>query len=77
MNRREALQQLILLVGAGVAAPALLRGSLAQAAQPSQARFFTQPQLLVVSEVAEIMIPRTATPGERLSGCPGSSTWCC
>lgn len=71
MNRREALQRLILLVGAGVAAPALLRGSLAQAAQPSPARFFTPSQLRVVGEVAEIMIPRTATPGAQDVGVPG------
>jgi gluconate 2-dehydrogenase gamma chain len=70
INRREALQQLILLVGAGVAAPALLRGNSAHAAQQPQRRFFSPSQALLVTEVAEIMIPRTATPGAKDVGVP-------
>jgi hypothetical protein len=70
MTRREALQQLILLVGAGAAAPALLRGGRAHAGPQAPAKFFTPSQALLVSEVAEIMIPRTATPGAKDVGVP-------
>jgi gluconate 2-dehydrogenase gamma chain len=75
MNRREALQQVAWLMGGAVSAPAIL-GVLSGCSPKSQPGvawkpvFLTEGQGAVVAEVAELMIPRTDTPGAGDVGVP-------
>jgi len=74
MNRREALRQVAWLMGGAVSAPALL-GLLngCTAKQPVagwKPVFLSEEQGAIVAEIAEIMIPRTDTPGAKDVGIP-------
>jgi gluconate 2-dehydrogenase gamma chain len=75
MNRREALKQAALLMGGTLCACSILgieKGYCAGASLSTARRtsVFTAPQLEVVSRVAEIIIPRTDTPGAIDVGVP-------
>ena len=68
MNRREAIRRVALLMGGAVSAPAILGVLAGCKAEPDtgvawKPVFLTAAQAAVVAEVAEIMIPRTDTPG--------------
>jgi hypothetical protein len=66
MDRRALLRSAILLVGGSLAG---LPGELlAQSAKP--ARFFTPAQFATLSEAADIIVPRTDTPGAKDAGVP-------
>lgn len=73
MNRREALERAGLVLGYAVSAPVLLgilKGCKAVEELPYKPVFFNEEQARVVSEIAEIMIPRTDTPGAKEAGVP-------
>ena len=66
MNRREALQQVAWLMGGAISAPAVLgvlSGCTPKAGASWKPAFLTEAQGAMVAEVAELMIPRTETPG--------------
>ena len=73
MSRREALQHAAWLMGGVLSYPSIvgiLNGCSATSAADFQPVFFTAAQGALVSELAEIMIPRTATPGAKDVGVP-------
>ncbi|MFL6550891.1 MAG: gluconate 2-dehydrogenase subunit 3 family protein [Povalibacter sp.] len=74
MNRRELLQQVAYLMGGAVSAPTLLglmSGCSAKQSAPGwKPAFLSEEQGALVSEVAEMMIPRTDTPGAKDVGVP-------
>ena len=74
MNRREALKRVAWLMGGTVSTSAILalrNGYSATKPPGSQSSFVSSPQADVVSAVAEIIIPRTDTPGAIDVGVPG------
>lgn len=74
MDRREALRKTTLLMGAAVSASALtgiLQGCKATPELTYKPVFFTEDQARIVTEVAEIIIPKTDTPGAKDVGVPG------
>ena len=77
MSRRDAIRHVALLMGGAVSAPAILGLLSGCSAEPDadadaewKPKFLTQAQGALVAEVAEIMIPRTDTPGARDVGIP-------
>lgn len=73
MDRREALKRTALLMGGVVSAPAILGVLKGCSAKPDinwKPEFLTEDQASVVSEVAEIIIPKTDTPGAKDAGVP-------
>src|SRR4030088_2784831 len=74
MNRREALKRAAWLMGGTISASAILaieKGYSATASAGSKPAILKPPQGAIVSAVAEIMIPRTDTPGAIDAGVPG------
>ena len=74
MDRREALRKTALLMGVAVSASALtgiLQGCKASPELTYTPSFFSEDQARLVSEVADIIIPRTDTPGAKDAGVPG------
>ena len=74
INRRELLKRVAYLMGGAISAPAVLGVLQGCSAKKPSAQwtpaFFTAAQAALVSEVAEIMIPRTDTPGAKDVGVP-------
>lgn len=74
MNRREAIQRTALALGYAISAPALagvLNGCKAAPDLSYKPVFFTEDQARTVAELAEIIIPKTTTPGAKDAGVPG------
>ena len=68
MDRREALKRTALLMGGIVSAPAItgiLKGCTAKPGVDWKPAFLSSDQAWVVTDVAEIIIPRTDTPGAK------------
>ena len=73
MNRRDALKQAGLVLGFAISAPtlsAVLEGCKAKPDLAFQPQFLNADQAGLVSEVAEIIIPATDTPGAKAAGVP-------
>lgn len=74
MNRREVLQRTAAVLGYAVTGPAL--AGIMSGCKPTpeltyQPDFFTEAEALRVSLMAEILLPRTDTPGALDAGVPG------
>ncbi len=73
MDRREALRRTALLMGGVVSAPAImgvLQGCKAKPGLAWKPEFLNEDQASAVSQIAEIIIPRTDTPGAKDAGVP-------
>ncbi len=73
IDRREALRKTALLMGAAVSASAiagLLNGCKATPDLNYKPVFFTEDQARLVSELSEIIMPKTDTPGAKELGVP-------
>src|SRR3569833_2790704 len=71
--RREALKQVALLMGGTLCAYSILgieKGYCASQSTPKRTSNFNRSQLQLVSGVAEVIIPRTDTPGATDVGVP-------
>src|SRR5687767_15865810 len=73
MNRRELLQRVAILMGGAISAPAVLavlNGCSPKPGASWQPLFLSKEEGAVVEAVAELIIPRTDTPGARDVGVP-------
>ena len=73
LNRRELLQRVAGLMGGAISAPAVLGVLNGCSAKPSaswQPLFLSKEEGAMVEDVAELILPRTATPGARDVGVP-------
>jgi hypothetical protein len=73
MDRREALQRTAMMLGYAISAPALmgiLNGCKATPELAFKPLFLSEDMASLVAEVAEIIIPKTDTPGAKDAGVP-------
>jgi gluconate 2-dehydrogenase gamma chain len=73
MNRRELIQRVALLMGGAISAPAVLGVLNGCSPKPSASwhpQFLSTAEGAIVEEVAELILPRTDTPGARDVGVP-------
>ncbi len=73
MDRREALKRTAWLMGGVVSAPAIMGVLKGCSASPDinwKPEFFNEDQAGILSEIAEIIIPKTDTPGAKDVGVP-------
>lgn len=73
MNRREVIQKSVLALGYALSAPALagvLKGCAPKPDPNYKPVFFSEEQAAQVAEIAEIILPRTSTPGAKDVGVP-------
>ena len=74
MDRREALKRTAWLMGGVISAPAIagiLKGCTAKPTIDWKPEFLSNDQATLVTQVAEIIIPKTDTPGAKDVGVPG------
>ncbi|HYG21051.1 MAG TPA: gluconate 2-dehydrogenase subunit 3 family protein [Ohtaekwangia sp.] len=73
MDRREALKRTAWLMGGVVSAPAIMGVLKGCAAKPSvdwKPAFLSNEQATLITQVSEIIIPKTDTPGAKEAGVP-------
>jgi hypothetical protein len=72
MNRREAIQRATLVLGSAFSLPTLMAMDHWQAEKQVQVAGFTvtDQQKQIIAEVAEMIIPKTSTPGAKDTGVP-------
>lgn len=73
MNRREAIQRVALLMGGAISAPAMFGVLEGRAKEPGpdwKPAVLDKEEFAVVSRIADIMLPRTDTPGALDAGVP-------
>jgi hypothetical protein len=73
MNRRELLQRVAMLMGGAISAPAaiaVLNGCSPKPGSSWQPLFLSKEEGAMVEDVAELIVPRTTTPGAREVGVP-------
>jgi gluconate 2-dehydrogenase gamma chain len=73
MDRREALKRTAWIMGGAVSAPAImgiLKGCKAEPTLDWKPTFLSEEQGLLVSQVSDIIIPKTETPGAKEVGVP-------
>ncbi len=73
MNRREVLQRTAVVLGYAITGPALagiLNGCKAKPELTYKPEFFSEDQAALMSELSEIIIPKTSTPGAKDAGVP-------
>lgn len=73
MDRRQAIQRAAMVLGYSISAPALmgvLKGCKATPEIGYKPVFFNEDQAAIMAEVAEIIIPKTDTPGAKDTGVP-------
>ena len=73
MNRRELLQRVAMLMGGAISAPAvlgILSGCSPKPGASWQPLFLSKEEGAIVEAVADLIIPRTDTPGAREVGVP-------
>ena len=73
MNRREVIQRATMMLGFAITGPALtgiLKGCKADPDVAFEPKFFNREQASLISELTEIIIPRTDTPGAIDAGVP-------
>jgi hypothetical protein len=68
MNRREALRNVAILMGGAISATTL--GVVADGCKPSKknGELFSDKQQLIITELADTIIPATSTPGAKAAG---------
>ena len=74
MDRREALKRTAWIMGGVISAPAIagvLKGCAAKPTVDWKPEFLTADQAVLVTQVSEIIIPKTDTPGAKDAGVPG------
>jgi gluconate 2-dehydrogenase gamma chain len=74
MDRREALKRTAWIMGGVVSAPAIagiLKGCTAKPTIDWKPVFVAEDQGILITQVAEIIIPKTDTPGAKDTGVPG------
>ncbi len=74
MNRREAIQKAAITLGYAISATAIggvLNGCKAKPNLVYKPNFFSEDQARTVSELAEIILPKTNTLGAKEAGVPG------
>jgi hypothetical protein len=73
MDRREALKRTAWLMGGVVSAPAImgvLKGCTAKPSVDWKPAFLSNEQATLITQVSEIIIPKTDTPGAKEAGVP-------
>jgi gluconate 2-dehydrogenase gamma chain len=74
MDRREAIKRTVLTLGFAISTPAImgvLKGCKPSPELTYSPEFFTADQATLISELSEIILPRTSTPGAKDVGVPG------
>jgi gluconate 2-dehydrogenase gamma chain len=74
MNRRDALKRTAMIMGGALSAPAIigvLKGCTAKPTIDWKPEFFSNDEGIMISDIAEIIIPKTDTPGAKEAGVPG------